>query len=212
MKAVRWTFLLLIVLMGCQGEEQPQEAEIWKVLFDGETFTGWIGLGRDSVPGGHWIIEDGSIRKVASGTVPTAPDGQPLEGGDLMTVESYRDFELVFEWKVSPGANSGIKYNVSEAMSTASPPAYAALGFEYQVLDDDLHPDAQNGPNRMTESRSCPPRHLWSDFGTGTYSDSLPVPPPSRQPDLLAERGERHHPGAGRRVAMVLLAKVHLVE
>jgi len=65
-----------------------------------------------------------------------------------MTLAMYRDFELVFEWKVAPGANSGIKYNVSEAMSTAAPPIYAALGFEYQVLDDDLHPDAQNGPNR----------------------------------------------------------------
>ena len=85
---------------------------------------------------------------MASGDVPKAADGQPLEGGDIMTLETYENFELVFEWKVAPGANSGIKYNVSEAMSTASPPFYAALGFEYQILDDDLHPDAQNGPNR----------------------------------------------------------------
>jgi len=158
--AAKWTISLLIPLLACQPREQPgdgseegqresaQAEGAWKTLFDGETFDGWQGLGRDSVPGGHWIIEDGSIRKVASGAVPTAPDGQPLEGGDLMTVETYRDFELVFEWKVSPGANSGIKYNVSEAMSTVAPPVYAALGFEYQVLDDDLHPDAQNGPNR----------------------------------------------------------------
>jgi hypothetical protein len=102
----------------------------------------------DSVPEGHWIVEDGTIRKVASGAVPTAPDGQPLVGGDLMTQKTYGDFELVFEWKVAPGANSGIKYNVSEAMSGALPPVNAALGFEYQILDDDLHPDAQNGPNR----------------------------------------------------------------
>lgn len=154
MRALRWMFLLLTVSVACQAREQPQEelqtpeSAEWEVLFDGETFDGWRGLGRDSVPGGHWTVEGGAIRKVASGIVPTAPDGQPLEGGDLMTLEAYRDFELVFEWKVSPGANSGIKYNVSEAMSTASPPAYAALGFEYQVLDDDLHPDAQNGPNR----------------------------------------------------------------
>jgi len=142
------TGLILVALLGCQARGEEQDAPAWRSLFDGETFTGWRGLGRDSVPGGHWIIEDGTIRKVASGVVPTAPDGQPLEGGDLMTVDTFRDFELVFEWKVAPGANSGIKYNVSESMSTSAPPAFAALGFEYQILDDDLHPDAQNGPNR----------------------------------------------------------------
>jgi hypothetical protein len=125
-----------------------EEAAGWQLLFDGETFAGWRGLGRDGVPEGHWIIEDGMIRKVASGDVPVQADGQPLEGGDLMTEATYDDYELMFEWKVAPGANSGVKYNVSEEMSTANPPGHAALGFEYQVLDDAQHPDAQNGPNR----------------------------------------------------------------
>ncbi len=125
-----------------------EEAAGWQLLFDGESFAGWRGLGREGIPQGHWIIEDGSIRKVASGEVPTAPDGQPLEGGDIMTVRAWGDFELVLEWKVAPGANGGIKYNVSEEMSVAASPTSAALGFEYQILDDDLHPDALNGPNR----------------------------------------------------------------
>lgn len=129
-------------------DQETQVQEEWTVLFDGKTFTGWRGLGRDGVPEGHWTIEDGTIRKVASGDVPTAFDGQPLVGGDLLTIQTYRDFDLTFEWKVAPGANSGIKYNVSESMSTALPPVNAALGFEYQILDDDLHPDARNGPNR----------------------------------------------------------------
>lgn len=115
----------------------------WRPLFDGETFDGWIGLGRDAVPEGHWRIEDGAIRKVASGTVPVAGDGQPLVGGDLMTTETFGDFEFAFEWKVAEGANSGVKYNVSEKLSTSHVPRYAALGFEYQVLDDDRHPDAE---------------------------------------------------------------------
>ena len=125
-----------------------EEAAGWQLLFDGESFSGWRGLGRDGIPEGHWIIEDGAIRKVASGEVPRAADGQVLEGGDITTVRAWCDFELVLEWKVAPGANSGIKYNVSEEMSTSAPPTYAALGFEYQILDDDLHPDALNGPNR----------------------------------------------------------------
>ncbi len=125
-----------------------EEAAGWVLLFDGSSLAGWRGLGRDHVPDGHWRVEDGTIRKVASGDVPTAADGQPLEGGDLMTETVFGDFDLRLEWKVSPGANSGIKYNVSEEMSTSSPPQYAALGFEYQILDDERHPDAASGPNR----------------------------------------------------------------
>lgn len=156
----RLACIALLAFLACNTEQQPQpnalsaseEAAGWKLLFDGETFEGWRGVGRESIPEGHWIIEDASIRKVASGEVPTAADGQPLEGGDIMTVESYRDFELVLEWKVSPAGNSGIKYNVSEEMSTAAPPTHAALGFEYQILDDERHPDAQNGPTRMASA------------------------------------------------------------
>lgn len=119
------------------------EANGWRLLFDGQSLDGWRGLGRDDIPEGHWQIEDGTIRKIASGDVPTAADGQPLEGGDIMTNEVFGDFEFAFEWKVAPGANSGVKYNVDEELSTAHDPRYAALGFEYQVLDDDLHPDAE---------------------------------------------------------------------
>ena len=113
----------------------------WRPLFDGETLNGWIGLGRDAVPEGHWQVVDGTIRKVASGNVPVAEDGQPLVGGDLMTTDTFGDFEFAFEWKVAEGANSGVKYNVSEELSTSHLPRYAALGFEYQVLDDERHPD-----------------------------------------------------------------------
>jgi hypothetical protein len=162
-----WVYVFVVAFLSCAPDESRKEeppvsveapsmntltdqerAEGWELLFDGETFTGWRGLGREGIPEGHWVIEDGTIRKVSSGDVPTAADGQPLEGGDIMTVNTYENFELVFEWKVAPGANSGIKYNVSEDMSTSSPPRYAALGYEYQVLDDERHPDAKNGPNR----------------------------------------------------------------
>jgi 3-keto-disaccharide hydrolase len=115
----------------------------WRLLFDGKTFTGWRGLGYDTVPSAHWVVVDGMIEKIASGRVPTLADGQPLVGGDLMTVDSFGDFELSWEWKVTPGANSGVKYNVSEALSVRDAPNHAALGFEYQILDDDRHPDGK---------------------------------------------------------------------
>jgi len=125
-----------------------EKAQGWILLFDGKTFQGWRGLGRDRVPEKHWIIEDGAIKKIPTKDVPLQADGQPLEGGDLMTIAAFEDFEMSFEWKISPGGNSGVKYNVSEEMSIAQAPNRAALGFEYQVLDDALHPDAKNGPNR----------------------------------------------------------------
>jgi hypothetical protein len=158
--------LLFALLMSCgaRGEAEPSDqmptapqtsdnAEIniitdeekvegWILLFDGKSLEGWRGLGREGIPEGHWIVEDGTIKKVLSKDVPLQEDGQPLDGGDLMTIQTFDNFELSFEWKISPAGNSGIKYNVSEEMSIAYPPNYAALGFEYQILDDDGHPDA----------------------------------------------------------------------
>jgi hypothetical protein len=113
----------------------------WRLLFDGKTFDGWRGLGYDSVPTAHWKIENGTIRKLADGQVPRLPDGQPAAGGDLMTRDTHRDFELIWEWKISRAGNSGVKYNVSEEISMANAPNHAALGFEYQMLDDSLHED-----------------------------------------------------------------------
>jgi len=127
---------------------EQEKAEGWILLFDGETLLGWRGLDRENIPVDHWIVEDGAIKKVADKDVPLQEDGQPLEGCDLMTIQTFENFELALEWKISPGGNSGIKYNVSEEMSTAHPPDNAALGFEYQILDDERHLDALLGKDR----------------------------------------------------------------
>jgi len=148
------SILILILGAGKGFQSKPntlseaEKTDGWVLLFDGESFKGWRGLGRDQIPTGHWTIEDQAIKKVAGVDVPLQDDGQPLVGGDLMTLAVFSDFELYFEWKISSAGNSGIKYNVSESMSTAFPPRYAALGFEFQVLDDSSHPDAKNGPDR----------------------------------------------------------------
>ena len=118
-----------------------EKAAGWRLLFDGKTFAGWRGLGYDSVPRAHWKIVDGSIMKIPSGKVALMPDGQPAKGGDLMTVDTFGDFEFAFQWKATPGMNSGVKYNVSEEFSIKNASNHAALGFEYQVLDDDLNED-----------------------------------------------------------------------
>ena len=126
------------------------EAEIadgWKLLFDGKSFDGWRGIGIDGVPEGHWKIVNGSIQKIASGDVPTKADGQPVKGGDLISKKTFQNFELKFEWKISKGSNSGVKYNVDEKISIENGWT-GALGYEYQVLDDDKHSDNLNPTHR----------------------------------------------------------------
>jgi hypothetical protein len=108
----------------------------WRLLFDGKSLVNWRGLGMDNVPKGQWIIEDGQIKKVAKENIPLSEDGKPAPAGDLMTIESFENFEFSIEWKVSTGSNSGIKYNVSEELSMSRGGKHSALGFEYQVIDD----------------------------------------------------------------------------
>jgi hypothetical protein len=150
--------LLAVVLVtactGAEGSDSPDRIadDGWRQLVAGTSLSGWRGIEGESVPDGHWSLDDGVLRKIASQDVPTAADGQPLVGGDIMTIETFEDFELRFEWKVAPGANGGVKYNVSQQMSVSNEPSSAALGFEYQILDDDLHPDALNGPTRQASA------------------------------------------------------------
>jgi hypothetical protein len=119
-----------------------EKQEGWQLLWNGKDFDGWRGLGLDSVPTQHWKIVDNSIYKVPTHDVPLRPDGQPVAGGDLMTKSTFQDFELAWDWKISEAGNSGLKYNVSEELSTRGG-SRAALGFEYQMLDDARHPDGQ---------------------------------------------------------------------
>ena len=152
--------ILLLFLTNCGGNNSEKEKLLnsntmnktelsgkWISLFDGKTFNGWRGIGIDSIPNGHWEVENGTIHKIASGNVPTMADGQPLKGGDLMTDKTFKNFELSFEWKISEGGNSGVKYNVSEEVSIKNGSSHA-LGYEYQVLDDEKHSDNLNPTHR----------------------------------------------------------------
>jgi len=141
--------------IGAQASSRPNELSSaergagWRLLFDGKTFAGWRGLGYDSVPTAHWKIVNGAIEKVSRDDVPKTSDGRPASGGDLMTVDTFKDFELAFEWKVTRGANSGVKYNVSEEFSQQHGSTHAALGFEYQI-EDDVNGDDVSPPSHLT--------------------------------------------------------------
>jgi len=138
--------LMYVIICGCSTQQNREEHnrltkaerdQGWELLFDGKTFNGWRGLGRENVQTDHWKVENGTIRKVNNQEVPLQTNGEPVEGGDLMTIGTFDNFELYFEWKIKEAGNSGIKYNVSEEMSMQYESKYSALGFEYQVLDDD---------------------------------------------------------------------------
>ncbi|HEY1178718.1 MAG TPA: DUF1080 domain-containing protein [Phytomonospora sp.] len=140
---------------GANTLTRAERAAGWTLLFDGASFRGWHGLGWPAIPAAHWRIVDGAIEKVATRSLPKGADGKAPPGGDLSSDATYGDFELSWEWKATPGANSGVKYNVSEELSTGQPetamrpatgargPSHSAIGFEYQMIDDDRHPDGK---------------------------------------------------------------------
>ncbi len=114
---------------------KKEKEEGWQLLFDGKTLNGWRGFSLNKAPEG-WIVENGTIKILPKTDWPRQADGQPILGADLITVNTYENFELQWDWKIGSGGNSGVKYNVSEELSVANPPKGCALGFEYQMTDD----------------------------------------------------------------------------
>ena len=113
-------------------------ADGWQLLWDGKTTNGWRGAKLDSFPEKGWGIEDG-ILKVLPGN-----GGESTNGGDIVTTGTYGDFILSVDFKITPGANSGIKYFVD---TEANKGFGSAIGCEFQILDDERHPDAKLGVN-----------------------------------------------------------------
>jgi len=116
---------------------EKQQAEGWKLLFDGKTSGGWRSAKAGTFPEEGWTIDDGMLQVWENG------GAESTHGGDIITEEQYENFWLSVDFKITPGANSGIKYfvrpdlyNVVEA---------SAIGCEFQILDDELHPDAKLG-------------------------------------------------------------------
>ena len=112
-----------------------EKTDGWKLLFDGSTSNGWRSAHADAFPARGWKVEKGTI------SVLPAEGKESTNGGDIVTKEEFAAFDLSFEFKLSPGANSGVKYFVTLKEQSAG----SAIGLEYQVLDDDLHPDAKLG-------------------------------------------------------------------
>ena len=108
-----------------KGKTATTVSKDWLMLFDGKSSEGWKGAQSLLFPDSGWVIEDGILKVQAAGG-----------GGDIVTIQQFSEFDLSLEFMLTPGANSGIKYFVQPG---------TFFGLEYQILDDELHPDAREG-------------------------------------------------------------------
>lgn len=114
---------------------KEEKSDGWVLLFNGKDLSNWRTFNSDKPPGPGWKVEDdGTLKKVSK-----------IPGGNIVTKEKYKDFILTWEWKISPKGNNGIKYLVEEKRPGAPGP-------EYQMLDDNGHPDGKKSAKRQTAS------------------------------------------------------------
>jgi hypothetical protein len=142
---MRFFRLLPLVLLSAVAAAGSRDG--WAALFDGRSLAGWTWSTNPDPPVPSWAAGSGRLRT-------TPGRGEPVY---LLTRESFTDFELAFEWRAEPGANSGVKYRfqgywvdgrLSEAPQGAGRIEPVAL--EYQITDDLGHPDALSDPKHST--------------------------------------------------------------
>ncbi len=110
---------------------EPEKEKGFQLLFDGNSSANWKSARSDDFPDQGWEIKDGTLTVLSSGGNPEK------KGGDIITREEFGAFELKFDFNFTKGANSGVKYGIGNNGPS--------IGLEYQILDDENHPDAKNG-------------------------------------------------------------------
>lgn len=152
-RTVRWRNMRIMTddLEANRTERDPEVAELnflnnqlsdyevrqgWRLLWDGKTTEGWRGAKLDHFPESGWAIEDGVL------TVAETEGKESAGPGDIVTLDSFSNFEFSFDFRMAKGANSGIKYFVDPELNKG---AGSAIGCEFQILDDKVHPDAKMG-------------------------------------------------------------------
>jgi hypothetical protein len=126
---------IFIVNLNPNAISAGEKAQGVSLLWNGVDTKGWRGAHKESFPEKGWRIQNGILSVLPGG------GGESTNGGDIVTEEEFSAFELQFEFRITPGANSGVKYFVTENEQSSG----SAIGLEYQVLDDEKHPDAKMG-------------------------------------------------------------------
>ena len=138
--AVLWLLSALASSARAQNPNSltPEEKQAgWRLLFDGRTTAGWRGYKATTVPA-SWRVENGSL-------LARRTEGE--SSGDIITVDQFADFELVWEWKMTAGNNSGVIYRATEEKANVW-----ETGPEYQILDNQRHLD---GLNPLSSAGAC---------------------------------------------------------
>ncbi len=160
-----WTDIHVVNLIPNYLSPQ-EEAQGWTLLFDGETTNGWRGVGKEAFPEKGWRVENGELIVAASGGAEAA------HGGDIVTMDEYSTYEFSLDFMLTEGANSGIKYFITESYGSAG----SAIGLEYQLLDDEKHADAKMGA-----------------AGNRTLASLYDLIPAQKEPRFVKEPGEWNH-------------------
>lgn len=150
-KLILLSVLFLVPLTALPGGDafntltEKEKADGWQLLWDGKSTEGWRSAKAEDFPKSGWTIRDGELTVLENGGEESAA------GGDIITRKRYANFELTADFKITPGANSGIKIFVQPDLSpidkrTGKPTAKgSAIGLEFQILDDARHRDAKLG-------------------------------------------------------------------
>jgi len=185
-KTIRWKNIR-ICTQNLDAEKRPDFQEIpqvncipntisdveaqegWKLLWDGKTAEGWRGAKLTTFPDKGWKFDNGVLKVLSSDGVEAG------NGGDIVTTGKYRNFILSVDFKITEGANSGIKYFVDTELNQG---AGSSIGCEFQILDDQNHPDAKlgvNGNRKLGSLYDLIPAPVDKPFRPGFYNNAIIV-------------------------------------